>query len=414
MKMRAVHFTSRIKLARKSAAAAALAMLISCCPGAGTLAQERAAGGDWPTAAPKEFGFDTGKLAAFDADIAGGKYGLVDSMLVLRCGKDVYDKSFHHDYGQIYGERAKKAGPLNHDPQGPYNYFSTVFHPFYQGGDLHTMQSVSKTVTSLTIGIASTRNDFTAGLDTPIVKYFETKKIANLDNRKKQITIRDLLTMTAGFEWHEDLPYDDPKNSADLMEASRDWVQYVIDQPMADQPGKVFVYNSGATELLAHIFKKVTGKNVDDYAAEHLFKPLDMHYYWKQSPSGLPDTEGGLYLSAHDLAKIGQMVLKGGMWGGKEIVSDRWIKESVSPRVAVPGGDWKYGYLWWLQSFGGSPEDVAWTARGFGGQQLLVVPAYDMVAVFTGWDILPSNEKRAHDWLPRLLDSANRFYGCTE
>src|SRR5690348_15485414 len=139
MKISAVHFTSKIDLARKSAAAAALAALISCCATTGTLAQERAAGSDWPTAAPKEFGIDAEKLAAFDSDIAAGKYGLVDSMLVLRCGTVVYDKSFHHDYGQIYGERAKKAGPLNHDPQGPYNYFSTVFHPFYQGGDLHTM-----------------------------------------------------------------------------------------------------------------------------------------------------------------------------------------------------------------------------------------------------------------------------------
>ena len=198
------------------------------------------------------------------------------------------------------------------------------------------MQSVSKTVTSVTIGIARTRDDFTASLDTPIVKFFDSHKIANLDARKKRITIRDLLTMTAGLEWHEDLPYDDPKNSADIMEASHDWAQYAIDQPMAEEPGKVFVYNSGATVLLAHIFKKVTGKNIDDYAEEHLFKPLGMHYFWKHSPTGLPDTEGGLYLSPHDLAKIGQLYLKGGMWEGKEIVSSFWIKESVAPHVDGP------------------------------------------------------------------------------
>ncbi|MGC1486029.1 MAG: serine hydrolase [Candidatus Acidiferrum sp.] len=414
MKMSAGHFTSKINLARKIAAAAALALLIPCWASTGTPAQDRAAAKDWPTAAPKEFGFNPEKLAVFDADLLGGKYGLVDSMLVLRCGTAVYDKSYQHDYGQIYGERAKKDGPLNHDPQGPYNYFSTNFHPYYQGSDMHTMQSVSKTVTSVTIGIARTRDDFTAGLDTPIVQYFTGHKIANLDARKKRITVRDLLTMTAGLEWHEDLPYDDPKNSADIMEASHDWAQYAIDQPMADEPGKVFVYNSGATELLAQIFKKVTGKNIDDYAEEHLFKPLGMRYHWKHSPTGLPDTEGGLYLSSHDLAKIGQLYLKGGMWEGKEIVSSSWIKESVAPHVAVPGSDWKYGYLWWLESFGSTPEDVAWAARGFGGQQLFVVPEYDMVAVFTGWDILPSTEKRPHDWVPRLLDSANRFYGCTE
>jgi CubicO group peptidase (beta-lactamase class C family) len=414
MKKRASLSTNGLRFARKSAATATLALLLQSCLCLAAMAQEQTAAHDWPTATPKEFGIDPQKLAALDADFAAGKYGLVDSMLVLRCGTDVYDKTYAHDYAKIYGDRAKKEGPLNHDPAGPYNYFSTDFHPYYHGSGMHTMQSVTKTVTSVTIGIARTRDDFTASLDTPIIKYFEAKKVANLDARKKRITIRDLLTMTAGFEWHEDLPYDDPKNSADLMEASRDWAEYAMNQPMAEDPGKTFVYNSGAAELLAHVFKKVTGKNIDDYADEHLFKPMGIHYYWKHSPTGLPDTEGGLYLSPHDLAKIGQMYLKGGMWNGQEIVSSFWIKESMAPNVPVPGSDWKYGYLWWLQSFGSTPQDVAWTARGFGGQQLIVIPEYDMVAVFTGWDILPSTEKRPHDQLARLLDAANRFYGCVE
>jgi len=414
MKKTVVHLLNEFALARKCAWAAAFVLLVPCCVSVSALSQNAPAAKDWPTAAPKEFGISPEKLAAFDADIAAGKYGLVDSMVVLRCGTVVYDKSYSHDYAQIYGDRAKLEGPLNHDPQGPYNYFSTNFHPFYQGSGMHTLQSVTKTVTSITIGVARTRDDFTASLDDPILKFLSVHKIANLDARKKRITIRDLLTMTAGFEWHEDLPYDDPKNSADLMEASHDWAQYVVDQPMDEEPGKVFVYNSGATELLAQIFKKVTGKNIDEYADEHLFRPLGMRYFWKHSPTGLPDTEGGLYLSAHDLAKIGQLYLKGGMWEGKEIVSSSWVKESVAPQISVPGSDWKYGYLWWLQSLGGNPEDIAWAARGFGGQQLFIVPEYDMVAVFTGWDILPSKEKRPHDQLGRLLDAANRFYGCVE
>lgn len=414
MKKRSAHFSNEIQLVKKSAVAAALAFLLPCCMGVRALTQDRTAGKDWPTAAPKELGISADKLAALDADLAGGKYGLVDSMLVLRCGTNVYDKSYQHDYAKIYGDRAKVDGPLNHDMHGPYNYFSTDFHPYYHGSDMHTMQSVSKTVTSVTIGVARTRDDFTAGLDTPILQYFAGHKVTNVDARKKKITVRDLLTMTAGIEWHEDLPYDDPKNSADLMEASHDWAQYVIDQPMADEPGKTFNYNSGATVLLAQVFKKVTGKNIDDYAEDHLFKPLGIHSYWKHSPTGLADTEGGLYLSAHDLAKIGQLYLKGGMWDGKEIVSPSWIKDSVAPHVAVPGGNWKYGYLWWLQNYGSAPDDVAWVARGFGGQQLFVVPAYDMVDVFTGWDILPTKEIRPHDTLARVLDAANRFYGCTE
>jgi CubicO group peptidase (beta-lactamase class C family) len=102
------------------------------------------------------------------------------------------------------------------------------------------------------------RGDFKASLDTPILKYFGVSKVKNLDDRKRRMTLRDVLTMTAGLEWHEenDLPYDDPRNDGTLMEASDDWVQYAIDKPMAAEPGKVWNYSSGATELLAYIFQK--------------------------------------------------------------------------------------------------------------------------------------------------------------
>jgi len=367
---------------------------------------------DWPKAEPKEVGLDAAKLAAFDADLAGGSYGLVDSMLVIRCGKQAYERTYTHDYGKIYGERAKAAGPLNHTVNGEYNYFSTDFHPYYQHRDVHTMQSVSKTVTSVTIGAAMQRGEFPADIQVPILKYFSSYKIANLDDRKRRIKLIDLLTMTAGLEWHEDLAYDDPKNSADVMEATHDWVQYVIDQPMVDEPGKKFVYSSGVTQLLSHIFKQVTGKTVDEYAAEYVFKPLGMHYYWKHTPTGLPDTEGGLYLSTQDLAKIGALYLHNGAWNGRQIVSREWVKQSLTPHVQVAEDGYKYGFQWWLAPHG-TPEKLAWAGRGFGGQGLLVVPEYDTIAVSTGWSILPSTEGKRYDELARVLEAVDTKYSCT-
>jgi len=370
-----------------------------------TRAQEKRSLKEWPVAEPSAVGLDSSALAALDADIAGGKYGLVDSMLIIRDGKQALTRSYSHDYGKIYGEHAKHEGPLNHDVNGPYNYFSTEFHPYYQHSDLHTMQSVSKTVTSITIGIAIGRKEFPADLDAPILKYFDDYKVANLDERKRRITLRHLLTMTAGLEWNEDLPYNDPKNSADVMEATHDWVQYVINQPMAAEPGKVFVYSSGVTQLLSHIFKKATGRNVDEYAAEYLFQPLGIPYHWKHSPTGLPDTEGGLYISSASLAKIGFLFLKNGTWEGKQIVPADWVKASVKPGMKVQdeGRHWRYGFQWWLQPYGKSQEKFAWAARGFGGQELRVVPEYNLVVVFTGWDILPSSEEPRHDQLERVI-----------
>jgi CubicO group peptidase (beta-lactamase class C family) len=377
-----------------------------------TAAQEHAPAKAWPKAAPAAVGLDATALAALDADLAGGKYGLADSVLVIRCGQDAYERSYPHDYGKIYGDRAKKAGPLNHTPTGEYNYFSTEFHPYFRGSDLHTMQSISKTLTSVTIGAAMQRKEFPVDLDTPILKFFDGYKITNLDDRKKRITLRHLLTMTSGLEWHEDLAYDDPKNSADVMEATHDWVQYVIDQPMAAEPGTVFLYNSGVTQLLSHIFKKVTGKNVDAYADEFVFKPLGMRYHWKHSPTDLADTEGGLYLSAPDLAKIGALYLHDGRWDGKQIVPAEWVKLSTSPHVPVGEGDWKYGFQWWVPPYQKSPERFAWVAHGFGGQQLIVVPEYQLIAVFTGWSILPSTEGAKHDELERVVASVNKTQVC--
>lgn len=373
-------------------------------------AQEKTLTKYWPVTTPNAVGLDSSALAALDEDIAAGKYGLVDSLLIIRDGKQTLARSYAHDYGKIYGELAKHEGPLNHDVNGPYNYFSAEFHPYYRHSNLHTMQSVSKTVTSITIGIAMSRKDFPADLDAPILKYFDGYKIANLDERKRRITLRNLLTMTAGLEWNEDLPYNDPKNSADVMEATHDWVQYVINQPMAAEPGKVFVYSSGVTQLLSHIFKKATGKNVDEYAAQYLFQPLGIRYHWKHSPTGLPDTEGGLYISSASLAKIGFLFLKNGMWEGKQIVPAEWVKASVAAAMSVEdeGRHWGYGFQWWLQPYGKSKEKFAWAARGFGGQELRVVPEYNLIVVLTGWDILPSAAEPKHDELERVITAVKK------
>jgi CubicO group peptidase (beta-lactamase class C family) len=338
--------------------------------------------------------------------MASGKYSqMMDSFAVFRCGKKVFERSYPHDYAKIYGKEAGERGPLNARLMGRYNYFDPYWHPYYHGTDLHTMQSVSKTVTSVIIGAAMQRGDFKAAVDTPVLKYFDTSKVKNVDDRKRRMTLRDLLTMTAGLEWHEDdVPYDDPHNDASLMEASDDWVQYVIDKPMAAEPGKVWNYSSGATELLAYIFQKETGEDIDDYGQKFVFAPLGIRHEWKRTYLGVVDTEGGLYLNGSDLAKIGYLYLHGGMWDGKRIVSSEWVKESVTPYFQTDEARFKYGFKWWLSKLPDSTEYV-WMCRGFGGQNLLVFPKEDLIVTFTGWDILPNStgkEPVPSDFLPAV------------
>jgi CubicO group peptidase (beta-lactamase class C family) len=356
----------------------------------------------WTTSTPEAEGLDGSALADLDREFASGSHGYVDGMLVVRNGRLVFEKSYAHDYQKLFEGRQ--------EARGPYNYYDPDWHPYYQKGELHTMQSVSKSVTSALVGIAIGRGEM-PGLDAKVLSYFEGFQIPDPDSRKQAITLRHLLTMTPGFLWDEStVSYTDPANHCARMEQSEDWVQFVLEQEMAEEPGRVFVYNSGATQLLSYLLKKTTGKEADDYAAEHLFGPLGIErYYWKRTPKGLADTEGGLYLTARDLAKIGYLYLKDGVWEGRRILPEGWVKAtmapSADPRIAS-APDRRYGYQWWLLPHSGSA--FAYAALGYGGQRLIVVPEHELIAVFTGWNIY---EKPALDpglALERVLRAVKR------
>ena len=355
----------------------------------------------WPTATPQAVGLDAKVLAGLDSEITSGRYGNVDRILVIRHGRVALDKSYPHDYDRIYADSVHVTGPLNaHDESGPYNYYNPWWHPYYRRGNLHSLQSVTKTITSAIIGVAVARGDFPS-LDTPVLSFFDASKVANVDDRKRRMTVRHLLTMTAGLDWNEGLSYADPRNSATQLEESDDWVTFTIDRPMSEEPGTRWNYNSGASELLAYIFRKATKMDVEEYGARHLFAPLGIdRWYWKRIPAGLADTEGGLYLEARDLAKIWYLFMRDGMWDGRRIVSPEWVKSSVAPAIAVspvPNAP-RYGLKWWLAPDPRDSTRFIWAGSGFGGQIPLAFPNDDMVVVVNAWNIPP-----ARTGLPRSL-----------
>jgi CubicO group peptidase (beta-lactamase class C family) len=221
-----------------------------------------------------------------------------------------------------------------------------------------------------------------------------------VDERKRRITLRHVLTMTTGLDWNEELAYDDPKNDAAVMEATDDWVQLVIDRPVVKDPGTVFNYSSGTSELLAYIFQKETGQDIEKYGEKYLFTPLGIGHYWKRTPMGVVDTEGGLFLKDSDLAKIGYLYLHDGMWEGKQIVSKEWVKQSLTPFIDAEG-DFKYGFKWWLLPQKDSAGYV-WMGRGFGGQHLMVFPEKDLIVTFTGWMIL-KDSTADQEFVTRIL-----------
>jgi len=300
---------------------------------------------EWATSSAAAEGIDQGAIDALVADIENGDYGLVDHFLLIRHGRVVADHHFSHDYAAI----AAQYDTTNHQ----YNYDHPAWHPCYRDTDLHSLQSVTKSITSAALGIAIDEG-LIEGVHVPVLPYFEDYEHDTSDSRKQAITLQDLLTMRSGIEWHTSGGYGSGVHSTDLLEASDHWIQFVLDQPMDEDPGAVFEYNDGVSVLIGKILWEATGQRADRWVAERLFDRIGItDFYWKITPDGEADTEGGLYLSAHDLARIGYVFLRGGEWDGQQLISEEWVRASTAPVVpdVAPendGTDVGYGYQWWV------------------------------------------------------------------
>lgn len=348
--------------------------------------------GDWPVSTPAQEGIDPAAIDALVADIEAGTYGLIDHFTLIRHGRLVADRHFEQDYQSI----AAAYDTTSHQ----YNYDHPDWHPYYQGTELHSLQSVTKSVTSVALGIAIDKG-LISGVEAPAMSFFEAYAPDLSDARKGEMRLEDLLTMRSGIEWNENTPYTDPENSCILMEASDEWVPFVLGHPMDADPGTVWEYNSGASVLLGKIVQVATGQRIDAWAKEQLFDPIGIEdFYWKITPSGEVDTEGGLYLSAQDLARVGYLFLRNGVWDERRIVSEEWVRASTSPVVTdiLPENgraDSGYGYQWWVPDHDGE-NTLVFAGNGYGGQFLLVAPDHDIVAVFNGWNI--HGGARASTW----------------
>ena len=238
--------------------------------------------------------------------------------------------------------------------------------------------------------------------------YFDAYAPYPTDARREATTLEDLLTMRSGIRWNDEGPYNSGTHSTDHLEASREWIRFVLEQPMDTIPGTRYQYNDGVSVLIGKVLREATGQRADEWAREHLFEPIGIReFYWKLTPDGEADTEGGLYLSTEDLARIGYLFLRRGRWNGRQVVSEAWVESSTAAVVADvdPDNDRRdggYGYQWWVPVVDvESPEVFA--GNGYGGQSLFVVPEYDLVLVFNGWNIHERPAKSTWTVLQTLL-----------
>lgn len=366
---------TRIRFSEKSALLVCLILLISSCkkddsieplPNYTYQIPEKLNDG-WDVASLAEEGMDIGAIEEVTSMILGEQFHGIHSLLIVKNGKLVHEAYFED----------------------------------YLRSSLHTVFSITKSVSSALIGIAIDQ-DLIKSVGEPVLSFFPHYSIR--DTLKQKINLYHLLTLTSGITWDEKTyPYSDSRNTETAMVATNDWMKFVLEQPMESDPGTEWVYNTGSVHLLSGIIRQVSGMYTDAYAEEVLFQPLGIQgYEWNKDPQGHPCTGGtlqGLRLKSRDVAKFGYLFLNRGMWKGRQVVSENWVKESTRKQIDLDnsGG---FGYLWWtgIQTVNGRAISHFFAA-GYGGQTIHIVPELGLMIVFSCW----GEEEDADIFLPMLM-----------
>ncbi|WP_180955182.1 serine hydrolase domain-containing protein [Peribacillus deserti] len=252
-----------------------------------------------------------------------------------------------------------------------------------QSNKLHKMNSCTKSVMSLLIGIALDKN-FLQSIQTPVHQFFPKIFASQTDGRKMELTLYHLITMTDGLDFPE---FGEWESFAPMV-FHHDIVQFVIDRPMIHTPGSHMNYNSGCSHILSAILQQATGVKTEDFAREHLFNPLEIkEYRWYQDRMKINKGADGLVLKAEDMIKLGQLMLQNGIYNGERVVSENWIRSSTAPNLVTYENIGHYGMHWWVNRLNKtrhfSKENNYYFALGFGGQYIIVVPTRNMVIAVT-------------------------------
>jgi CubicO group peptidase (beta-lactamase class C family) len=262
---------------------------------------------------------------------------------------------------------------------------------------LFNVYSCTKSILSAIVGIAIDRGLLT-GVDRPVSEFFPVVGSTIDAKRKTGLTFRHLLAMTSGLDWPE---WGSWNYYFQPMVDSRDWVQYVLGRPMAAEPGVLFNYNTGGSQVLSAVIGQVAGMSgagtletgmsgvvtsAAEFARRELFDPIGIgRVEWPADPTGVSLGGYGIRMSVRDAAKFAYLYLDNGAWDGHQVVSRAWVEEST--RQQSDGHPWfgSYGLHWWLRSLADPRAASAFFAMGYGGQYLFVVPSLDLVAVFFSW-----------------------------
>jgi CubicO group peptidase (beta-lactamase class C family) len=291
-----------------------------------------------------------------------GKAEGLHALLVSQGGKLLLE---HYGEGDDEAEAQGRLGNIAFGPDVP-----------------HDLRSVSKSMVALAYGIALAA-DKVPPPEAKLYEQFPQYSDLAREPGRDRLTIHHALSMTLGLDWDElTLPYGDPRNAEDAMEEAPDRYRFILERPIVLAAGEKWSYCGGATALLSHLITKGVGESALAYCGRVLFDPLGFGPVgWAKGRDGEYRAASGLRLLPRDLLKIGQLVLAGGVWNGRQVVPGDWVKRAITPAVTIADGR-RYGYHWYLGAYpvGPSQRWQRWTGGiGWGGQRLYVFPELDLV-----------------------------------
>ncbi|PKO11593.1 MAG: hypothetical protein CVU39_28495 [Chloroflexi bacterium HGW-Chloroflexi-10] len=265
--------------------------------------------------------------------------------------------------------------------------FEEYFY-YYTRNTSHDPASVTKSITSLLVGLAIEQG-YIGSVQNKILAYFpEYLPFQGEESGQDDISIEDLLTMRTGLECDDWDPasrtyYNKPQ--PDRL----DEIKYILNIPMVSRPGSVFSYCTMGTTVLNALLSKTTGVALPAFATQFLLQPLGINnVVWDGSSGEWKNVDGVTFIRPRQMAKIGQLVLQNGNWNGKQILPQDWIEQSTLKHVSLHFNDsWGngYGYLWWLSEVKIAGTQVhSISASGHGGQVITIFPDLNMVVVITG------------------------------
>jgi len=295
----------------------------------------------WPSSTPEKQGLDSARLAKLLHYIEEQDQN-IHSLLVIRDGHIVVE----------------------------------AYYPPYTQDTKHILNSCTKSFVSALIGIAIANGQL-RGTNSALMDFFPEYRRADQDPRKARITIEHLLTMSSGIDW----PQFGPNNILNEMHKSKDWVKFILDRPMAAEPGVQGNYSNGDSHLLSAIIQKATGETALDYGRKNLFEPLGItDLRWDSDPQKITIGSATMYLTPRDMAKLGLLYLNDGVWNGTRLVPADWVKASLQSHIKIPSGGTviDYGYFWWIH-----PHLGLFEAWGGAGQRIGIFPKLRIVTVMT-------------------------------